>query len=69
MRLRIKDVIIINKLIIFKDNFLTIYNITRVIYKYQDKLHLRKIWVYKTYYQTISSIDKTFEAIFKYNLG
>lgn len=33
-RLGIEDIAILNKLLIFKNNFLTIHNITRLIYQY-----------------------------------
>ncbi len=38
-RLGIEDVAILNKLLIFKSDFLTIHNVTRTIYQCQEELH------------------------------
>lgn len=35
-KLKIKDVATINKLLIFKEDFLTMRNVTRTIYQYQE---------------------------------
>ncbi len=39
-RLGIEDVAILNKLLIFKNDFLTVCNITRAIYRRQEELRL-----------------------------
>lgn len=49
-----EDITIINKLLIFKGDFLTMHNIIREIYSHQEKLHLIKR------FQFIKSIAKLF---------
>lgn len=39
-RLGIEDIIIINELLIFDRDIFIVYNVTRAIYQYQEKLYL-----------------------------